>query len=189
MVEVRADARAEGIVIRAVAAFLGALIVLSIIPIPSAGSGHAPPHEIALDTFVPVAITSQPITWLAQPRRPVGHPFQLARPAPRRILSVPTVADTQAWALARLGPTQYACLANIVLHEDQLWNPYDTNSRSGAYGIPQALPGSKMATAGSDWRWNRITQVRWMIGYVDGRYGSACAAWAFWRTQRPYGWY
>ena len=100
--------------------------------------------------------------------------------------AVPSVADAKAYALARLGSTQYGCLLNIVSHEDGTWDPYRTNASSGAYGIPQALPGSKMATAGSDWRWNRITQVKWLIGYVGGRYGSACGAWSFWLRNRWY---
>jgi hypothetical protein len=61
-----------------------------------------------------------------------------------------------------------------------------TNPNSGAYGIPQALPGSKMASAGPDWATNGVTQVKWAIGYVDSVYGSACDAWAFWRSHSWY---
>jgi hypothetical protein len=57
---------------------------------------------------------------------------------------------------------------------------------SGAYGIPQALPGSKMATAGSDWRTNPATQVSWGLGYIKSRYGSPSAAWSYWQG---HGWY
>jgi hypothetical protein len=63
-----------------------------------------------------------------------------------------------------------------------VWN----GGGSGAYGIPQALPGSKMASAGSDWRTNPATQVRWMIGYVNGRYGGSCAALAYWNSAGSY---
>ena len=49
---------------------------------------------------------------------------------------------------------------------------------SGAYGIPQALPGSKMASAGSDWRTNPKTQIKWGLGYISGRYGDPCGAWS-----------
>lgn len=61
-----------------------------------------------------------------------------------------------------------------------------TNANSGAYGIPQALPGSKMATAGTDWQTNPVTQIRWMIGYVTGRYGGWQQALNFWYA---HGWY
>lgn len=57
------------------------------------------------------------------------------------------------------------------------WNPRITNPSSGAYGIPQSLPASKMASAGRDWRTNAITQLRWMKDYIRGRYGTAKAAW------------
>lgn len=61
-----------------------------------------------------------------------------------------------------------------------------TNSSSGAYGIPQALPGSKMASAGSDWKTNPVTQIKWMISYVNGRYGGWSQALAH---SYSYGWY
>lgn len=97
------------------------------------------------------------------------------------------MAETKAWARAKLGDTQYTCLASIVRHENGRWDPtrYNTGG-SGAYGIPQALPGSKMASAGADWRWNRITQVKWMISYVNRRYGSACEAWTWWTAHSWY---
>jgi hypothetical protein len=97
----------------------------------------------------------------------------------------PTVTDAKAYALSVLGSVQYACLDQIAIHESH-WNPYDLNSSSGAYGIPQAVPGSKMAWAGADWHDNPVTQVKWMVHYVDGRYGSACSAWSFWQTNRWY---
>ena len=61
-----------------------------------------------------------------------------------------------------------------------------TNRSSGAYGIPQALPGRKMASAGSDWETNPVTQIRWMIGYVNGRYGGWAGAKSFWDSHHWY---
>lgn len=61
-----------------------------------------------------------------------------------------------------------------------------SNTGSGAYGIPQALPGSKMASAGADWQTNPVTQIRWMIGYVTGRYGGWSQAWNFWQARHWY---
>ena len=57
------------------------------------------------------------------------------------------------------------------------WNVYADNPSSSAYGIPQALPGSKMASAGADWATNPVTQIRWGLGYIQDRYGSPCGAW------------
>jgi hypothetical protein len=67
-----------------------------------------------------------------------------------------------------------------------MWKVNATNRSSGAYGIPQALPGSKMASAGSDWRTNPATQIIWGVNYMKGRYGSPCRAWTF---KHAHGWY
>jgi hypothetical protein len=83
------------------------------------------------------------------------------------------------------GQSDFACFNNIIIRES-MWDINATNPSSGAYGIPQALPGSKMATAGSDWRTNPATQIIWAIGYIKDRYGSPCAAWSF---KRAHGWY
>ncbi len=60
-----------------------------------------------------------------------------------------------------------------------------TNPVSGAYGIPQALPADKMAGAGADWQTSAATQIRWGLGYIAGRYGTPCSAWAFERSHVP----
>jgi hypothetical protein len=70
---------------------------------------------------------------------------------------------------------QWSCLDSLWSRESG-WNTYATNSSSGAYGIPQALPGYKMASAGSDWRSNPITQIEWGISYIASKYGSPCTA-------------
>jgi hypothetical protein len=71
---------------------------------------------------------------------------------------------------------QYACLVALWNRESR-WNVYAMNPVSGAYGIPQALPGDKMASAGADWATNPETQTRWGIGYIAARYGTPCGAW------------
>ena len=96
-----------------------------------------------------------------------------------RSLAKPLVA-AQGWS-----DSEYQCLVLLWNRESQ-WNPYAENSSSGAYGIPQALPGSKMASAGADWRTNPITQINWGIGYIKGRYGTPCSAWAH---SNAVGWY
>jgi hypothetical protein len=71
---------------------------------------------------------------------------------------------------------QYSCLVALWNRESH-WNVYAHNPSSGAYGIPQALPGSKMASAGADWATNPETQIRWGIGYIAARYATPCGAW------------
>ncbi|MEV6505668.1 transglycosylase SLT domain-containing protein [Streptomyces sp. NBC_01288] len=80
---------------------------------------------------------------------------------------------------------QYNAFSKIVEHESG-WNVTATNSSSGAYGLVQALPGSKMASAGSDWKTNAATQIKWGLDYMNSRYGSPTAAWSFWQSN---GWY
>ena len=80
---------------------------------------------------------------------------------------------------------KYQCAANIITRESG-WNVAATNRHNGAYGLAQALPGIKMATAGLDWLTNPTTQLRWMRAYVDSRYGNACGAWAFWQSHHWY---
>ena len=60
------------------------------------------------------------------------------------------------------------------------------NPSSGAYGLVQALPGSKMSSAGADWQTNPATQIKWGLNYMDSRYGSPCGAWAFWQANNWY---
>ena len=88
---------------------------------------------------------------------------------PRSIAS--SLLPSYGWDSSQMG-----CL-------DSLWNKesgWRTNAYnpSGAYGIPQALPGSKMASAGPDWQTNPVTQIKWGLGYIQDRYGSPCGAWA-----------
>uniref|UniRef100_UPI0022E48D49 phage tail tape measure protein n=1 Tax=Levilactobacillus brevis TaxID=1580 RepID=UPI0022E48D49 len=85
---------------------------------------------------------------------------------------------------AGIPTSQYSAYNYIISHESG-WNPKATNSGSGAYGLPQALPGSKMASAGSDWKTNPITQLKWMKKYV-GRYGGIEGAQKFWESHHWY---
>jgi hypothetical protein len=80
---------------------------------------------------------------------------------------------------------QFTCLDLLWTRESQ-WDYRATNPSSGAYGIPQALPGSKMASVASDWRYNPITQIKWGLEYISGRYGTPCGAWAH---SEDTGWY
>jgi hypothetical protein len=81
--------------------------------------------------------------------------------------------------------SQFSCLDSLWNAESG-WNVYATNPVSGAYGIPQALPGSKMASAGPDWQTDAATQIRWGLSYIQSLYGSPCGAWAH---EEADGWY
>ncbi len=81
--------------------------------------------------------------------------------------------------------TQYSCLVALWNRESN-WNVYAHNSSSGAYGIPQALPGEKMASAGADWATNPATQIAWGLSYITSRYETPCGAWAH---SEENGWY
>ncbi|MBB6392110.1 lytic transglycosylase domain-containing protein [Microbacterium thalassium] len=83
------------------------------------------------------------------------------------------------------GDDEFACLVALWNRESG-WRVNAYNPYSGAYGIPQSLPGSKMATAGADWETNPATQITWGLGYIGGRYGSPCGAWGH---SEAYGWY
>ncbi|WP_112136345.1 aggregation-promoting factor C-terminal-like domain-containing protein [Glycomyces dulcitolivorans] len=72
---------------------------------------------------------------------------------------------------------QFACL-ELLWSKESGWNELAENSL-GAYGIPQSYPGSKMASEGDDWRTNPVTQILWGLGYIEGKYGTPCDAWAY----------
>lgn len=104
--------------------------------------------------------------------------------------AVPDPGSAQAYAYGAVaargwGEEQYSCLVSLWSKESG-WRVNAMNSSSGAYGIPQALPGSKMATAGADWETNAGTQIEWGLGYITGRYGTPCGAWG--HSQNS-GWY
>ncbi|MEV7279600.1 transglycosylase SLT domain-containing protein [Streptomyces sp. NPDC093111] len=96
-----------------------------------------------------------------------------------------SAATPQELARQIVPAAQYASFSKIVEHESG-WNHTATNSSSGAYGLVQALPGSKMSSAGSDWKTNPATQIKWGLDYMNERYGSPNGAWNFWQS---HGWY
>jgi hypothetical protein len=132
----------------------------------------------------------------------VGHPKVATRPVPLGGAASPAgggapvvpsappdpgTAEAIAYnMLASFGfaHNQFGCLNNIWTRESG-WR-YNAENASGAYGIPQALPGSKMASAGADWATDPTTQIKWGLGYIKSTYGTPCDAWAFWEA---HGWY
>ena len=89
------------------------------------------------------------------------------------------MAASRGW-----GAAQFACLDSLWTNESD-WSIHAQN-RSGAYGIPQALPGPKLATAGSNWRNSPRTQITWGLDYIAHRHGTPCSAWAYWRSHHWY---
>lgn len=105
-----------------------------------------------------------------------------------------SAGDAQAYAKTQMkaygwDDNQFACLVELWNHESG-WNYTADNPTSDAYGIPQALPGEKMASEGADWATNPQTQIRWGLKYIKDRpdYGSPCAAWTLWQQRSPH-WY
>ncbi len=96
-----------------------------------------------------------------------------------------TVAQVKAIAQQMVPADQFQCFSKII-NQESTWNYLAVNKSSGAYGLVQALPGSKMASAGADWRTNPATQIKWGLNYMEDRYGSPCSAWSFHQAN---GWY
>jgi hypothetical protein len=102
----------------------------------------------------------------------------------------PDPGSAQAYAQSAVqargwGAGEFDCLVALWSRESG-WRVNAYNASSGAYGIPQSLPGSKMSSAGADWETNAGTQIEWGLGYIGGRYGSPCGAWAH---SEDAGWY
>jgi hypothetical protein len=124
---------------------------------------------------------------------PAAQPVTAAQPSPSPSpTSAPPAASgsPQQIAEAMLGSfgwssSQFSCLDPLWAHESG-WSVSAYNAGSGAFGIPQALPGSRMASAGPDWQTDAATQIRWGLEYIKGTYGSPCGAWAH---EEATGWY
>jgi hypothetical protein len=123
------------------------------------------------EAWGPSALSRREIALRGQDRSSRGLArLPLAMPRPRVIGRV--LAAHVGWTGG-----EWSCLDALWTRESG-WQVHDTNGRSGAYGIPQALPAIKMARVGPDWRDNPVTQIRWGLRYIDERYGSPCIAWA-----------
>ncbi|WP_244178831.1 transglycosylase SLT domain-containing protein [Streptomyces rubellomurinus] len=95
-------------------------------------------------------------------------------------------AATPQTVAAQIVPANQLASFNQIISHESGWNVTATNPSSGAYGLAQALPGSKMASAGSDWQTNPATQIKWALDYMNSRYGSPNAAWNFWQANHWY---
>ncbi len=141
----------------------------AVIAVPAAIPAAA---AAGLPAAAPAAVTA-PVAGAAAPN---------AGPAP----NAGTAQSIAYNMLASFGfaTSEFSCLDNIWVRESG-W-VYSAANSSGAYGIPQALPGAKMASAGADWQTNPATQISWGLGYIKSVYGTPCGAWSFWQA---HGWY
>ena len=180
--------------------FIGAFVItVSVLLVnvvdPYSGSVASPYYQVAprfTQDSQSVQLSGDYVTSMARDAYSVT-----AKPAPAAaaVSSAPAAGtpdpdSAQAVALGIIasrgwGQDQYNCLVSLWNRESH-WNVYANNTSSGAYGIPQALPGEKMASAGADWQTNPATQIIWGLGYIEGRYGSPCGAWAH---SEDRGWY
>jgi hypothetical protein len=128
------------------------------------------PKLLARGTPPPTKKPTEPAAGTAGDPVPAGTAQQIAR----------AMLPDFGWSPS----SQFGCLVDLWNKESH-WNTHASNP-SGAYGIPQALPGSKMSTAGPDWQNNARTQIKWGLGYIKSRYSTPCDAWAH---SESTGWY
>ena len=124
------------------------------------------------------APAQSPATPAAAPQQPAASAEPAATGSPQQIAEA--MLGSFGWSSG-----QFACLDPLWAHESG-WSVTAYNPGTGAYGIPQAMPGGKMATAGPDWQTDAATQIRWGLGYIRDTYGSPCGAWAH---EEATGWY
>jgi hypothetical protein len=111
----------------------------------------------------------------------LARQVELARkPAGAKYVARSIMESDYSW-----GADQYGCLNRLWTKESH-WNYKAHNYRSGAHGIAQALPASKMEVVGTDWRTNPVTQIRWGLRYIDIRYETPCKAWAKFKRSKYY---
>lgn len=134
-----------------------------------------------------VYVTPKP-TPTPTPSAATGSSASSSSWSPPFVAPDPGTAQSIAYAMVQQrgwGDDEFACLV-ALWNKESGWRVGAYNAGSGAYGIPQALPGSKMASAGADWETNPATQIAWGLGYIGGRYSSPCGAWSH---SQSTGWY
>ncbi|WP_445257757.1 lytic transglycosylase domain-containing protein [Nocardioides aurantiacus] len=165
-------------------------------PGDGADSALARPAATAADLSADeLAEREQDVSRSDDERRPVADRAKqrdLASAAGRARTGSQDLAKADPKVLARalmpeygISASEFGCLDSLWSGESE-WSTTADNPTSSAYGIPQALPGSKMASAGPDWATNPETQIRWGLNYIRDRYGTACSAESF---KQGNGWY
>jgi hypothetical protein len=161
-------------------------------PQPAATATTGPSQAAARQSQQAVQPDTQPTAQQAAVASPTqtATPTASHTPAPSATPSPAPSGSPQSIAQSMLksfgwSSSQFSCLKPLWQHESS-WSVSASNSSTGAYGIPQAAPGSKMASAGPDWKTNASTQIKWGLGYIKDTYGSPCAAWSH---EQADGWY
>jgi hypothetical protein len=186
-------------------ALAAAIVVLCLLAIPTVATSqvndHLPPHPVcavkytqaqhrdyARAVYARVTISAKAKARLQHLRRCQHTPRAVhntrAYERSLKIRADPRLLGRREAAQRGWVGEQWTCLDYLWTRESR-WLKSAANP-SGAYGIPQALPGAKMASAGPDWQTNPVTQIRWGLGYISGRYGTPCGAWAH---SQATGWY
>lgn len=143
------------------------------VPGPTVTEKEVREHKIP----VPGPTVTKKVVETKTVRPPASRSNERKTTVPPKKTQAPAVPSGSARDIARqVFGSQFTC-ADALINKESSWNVQATNPSSGAYGLPQALPGSKMASHGSDWQSNPATQLRWMKTYVDSRYGGICGAW------------
>lgn len=153
---------------------------------PASAIAAAPSPTTFFDdpTFAPATTANAYVPTLVPD--PTATPTPTPSPKPK-VTAAPyrdTVWNARTYVKNRVGAAGYNCI-NALWTAESKWNPR-AGDPNGPYGIPQAYPGTKMAMFGSNWRYSPLTQVKWGLWYVAGRYGTACGAYNFWKN---HGWY
>jgi hypothetical protein len=142
---------------------------------------------------VPADVVATPVvrdsfTVTAAPPPPPPKPVAAQSASAPNVTPDPGSAQAEAWNQVQArgwGQDQFNCLVSLWQKESN-WRVNANNPSSGAYGIPQSLPGSKMASAGADWQTNPATQITWGLNYISDRYSTPCGAWG---KSENSGWY
>ena len=181
--------------IRGVTAGIGASMALAVAGIVGPQIAHGAESRVDWNQPIPLAEQQSAMHWTLPDagrflRRAHRAPRHVTHHASRSTYRSPLSGSPQTVAHALMlragwSESQWTCLDALWTRESS-WNIYASNGGSGAYGIPQALPGSKMASYGADWRTNPVTQIRWGLWYIGATYGSPCNALAH---SNAYGYY
>lgn len=157
--------------------------VAAILLLPS--HGRADRDEVRVRTVGSALVAASSTLQIdASSAQKINHPCAGYPPMAPEAYARLYVACAQGW-----GADEFSCLDWLWDHESS-WKPtaHRAAGVNGSYGIPQANPGTKMASAGPDWRTNPRPQIRWGAGYIAGRYRTPCAAKARWVSRSPH-WY
>jgi hypothetical protein len=160
-------------------------VTLELPEIPS--TTVAVPESTPLLKTTTAAVTTSAVTTSAQVSSQVSVRTVLARQIQmaKKPWGARQVAKVIAKNKYKWGATQFVCLNNLWTKESG-WRYRANNPRTGAYGIPQAHPGSKMSSVARDWRTNPVTQIRWGLKYIDSRYNTPCTAWSKFKRSNWY---